>query len=133
MRSINFSFKLFLAQAFICLLFSPITSYAGWKYYDTSSNDDVFFYDDASVEKNGPIVKLWAVTDSKRRDETGALSNRSKLVIDCANQSYGMTFLSSYSENGLKGNSLFNDYTSGKMYPIAPTSSMKKLSNIVCK
>lgn len=122
--------KLILLLSLILVSFNVM---AEWRYYGTSNEDDIYFYDDSSIEKNGSIVKLWVSSEFKRRDETGALSDRDKMLIDCNNQLYGFNFVTTYSEHGLKGKSIFNDYVSEKMYPIAPTSTVRKLFNIVCK
>jgi len=117
---------------FIFLLAFSNNSIAEWIEYSTEANGDVFFFDNARVQKNGNLVSVW----NRIRYKTslmGASSYQSFSKIDC----------SEYSETTLQ-NTFYSDKdwtmpamaTNTKEKPkkfINPNSAMEQLANILCK
>lgn len=137
MQSISLSLKLFLAQFFICLLFSPITSYAEWKSFVVFNDGQAHFYDKSSVKRNGEKIRVWEYvnfsTDNKEEKYTDMVSSRQLEEIDCVNETSKTLSLHSFTKLDLRGD--MKDYTNPDptIHYIVPNSAMSALMQLVCK
>lgn len=116
----------------IYFLTSPSTSMAEWVKYSTRTNGDVFFFDDARVQKNGNSISVWNRVQYKS-SLMGASSHQSFLRIDCSE--YSETTLQStfYSDKNWNIPAMATNTREKPKQTINANSSTERLANILCK
>ena len=70
----------------ILLLTVPGSAIAQWVEYSTRPNGDVYFYDDARVQKHGSQITVWTRVRYKT-SVMAASSFQSHLKLDCSEKS----------------------------------------------
>jgi len=60
---------------------------ADWEKVAESDNFDRYI-DPATIRKDGNLVKVWEITDYKKRDKDGHLSLRSRTEYDCKQERF---------------------------------------------
>ena len=117
---------------FIFLLSFPSHAMAGWIEYSTQPNGDVFFFDDARVEKNGNHIRVW----NRVRYKTslmGAASYQSFLRIDCSQFSQITLQSTFFSDKDWAVPAMATNTKPKPQKPIVANSALARLANIVCK
>ena len=116
----------------IFLLTFSCNAMAEWVEYLTKPNGDVFFFDNARVEKNGSLVKVW----NRIRYKTSVMaasSYQSFIRIDCAE--YSETILQStfYTDKNWTTPAMATNTREKPTVNINANSATEHLANILCK
>ena len=114
------------------LLTFSCNAMAEWVEYSTRANGDVFYFDNARVQKNGNLVKVW----SRIRYKTSVMaasSYESLIRIDCAE--YSQTTLQStfYIDKNWTTPAMATDSKEKPKISINAGSATERLANILCK
>lgn len=116
----------------IFLLTFSCNSMAEWVKYLTSTNGDIFFFDNSREQKKDNLVKVWNRVQYKS-SVMAASSYQSLVKIDCSD--YSETILQStfyIDKNWSTPAMATNTKEKPKKY-IEANSAMKHLANILCK
>lgn len=116
----------------ISLLGFSCNTMAEWVEYSTRANGDVYFFDDARVQKSGNLVHVW----NRIRYKTsvmGAASYQSLMKIDCSE--YSETTLQStfYTDKNWTTPAMATDAMEKPKVPINANSATQRLAGILCK
>jgi hypothetical protein len=116
----------------IFLLTFSCNATAEWVEYLTKPNGDVFFFDNARVQKNGNFVKVW----NRIRYKTSVMaasSYQSLIRIDCAE--YSETTLQStfYTDKNWTTPAMATNTREKPTVKINANSASERLANILCK
>ncbi len=105
---------------------------ADWVEYSTRVNGDVYYFDDARVQKNGSRVTVW----NRARYKTSvmaAFSYQSQIVIDCATYSVATTESTFYLDKDWLKPAMATDSTEKPWVSIDAESAIGELANKLCK
>ena len=100
--------------------------------YSKRTNGDVYFYDNARVQKQGNLVTLW----SRIRYKTsvmGASSYQSFIEIDCSEYSETTLQRTFYSDKNWTIRAMATDMTKKPKVTINANSASERLADILCK
>lgn len=117
---------------FLFLLTFPSHSMAAWVEYSTEANGDVFFYDDARVQRDGNHINVW----NRVRYKTslmGAFSYQSFLRIDCSEYSQKTLQSTFFSDKDWAVPAMATNTRERAKTPINLNSALARLANILCK
>ena len=105
---------------------------AEWVEYSTRSNGDVFYFDNARVQKNDNLVKVWNRIRYKS-SVMGASSYQSFLEIDC--YEYSETTLQStyYNDKSWTTPAMTTDTKKTSKEVIKANSATEHLADTLCK
>ena len=119
------------------LLFVPLLVFSGnsmaeWVEYSTGANGDVFYFDDARVQRDDSLISVW----SRIRYKTsvmGASSYQSLLNIDCS--AYLETTLQStfYSDKNWTTPAMATNTRKKPKVSIKADSATQRLADILCQ
>ncbi len=117
---------------FLFLLSFSCSSMADWIEYLTKANGDIFFFDNARVQKNGNFVNVWNRVRYKT-SVMAASSYQSLIKIDCSE--YSETTLEStfYIDKNWTTPAMATDTKEKPKKTIDINSSTIQLANILCK
>ena len=120
--------KLFL----VCLMMLAGSAWADWVKFDENEQMQ-FFYDPATIRKDGNIRRVWRLQNFKQLGDEGEMSRRFRIEYDCKNERDNILSFSGHSELMASGTTLYshND-TGGKWRDIPPRSSAATILAIVC-
>ena len=115
----------------LLLTFSPNTM-AEWVEYSTRPNGDVFFFDNARVQKNGNLVEVWNRVRYKT-SVMAASSYQSFIRIDCSE--YSETTLQStfYTDKNWTNPAMATNTKAKPKVDITANSATERLADILCK
>ena len=105
---------------------------AEWVEYSTRANGDVYFFDDARVQKNGNLVNVWNRIRYKS-SVMGASSYQSLMEIDCAEYSETTLQRTFYSDKNWAAPAMATDSKKKPKVSINANSATERLANILCK
>ena len=114
------------------LLTVPCNAMAEWEEYSTAANGDVFYFDDARVEKDGDLVKVW----SRIRYKTsvmGASSYESFISIDCSENSETTLQRTFYTDRDWTTPAMATDTRKKPKVYIDANSATQRLAKILCQ
>lgn len=116
----------------ILLLTFSCQSMAAWVEYSTRANGDVYFFDDARVQKDGNLVKVWSRIRYKS-SLMGASSYQSLIKIDCSE--YSETTLQStfYSDKNWTTPAMATNTREKPKVAIDANSATQRLANMLCQ
>ena len=116
----------------VFLLTFSCNSLAEWVEYFTRTNGDIFFFDNARVQKDGNLVKVWNRVRYKS-SVMAASSYQSFMKIDCSE--YSETTLQStfYTDKNWTNPAMATDTKEKPKEYIDANSAMERLANILCK
>ena len=115
----------------IFLLTFSCNAMAEWVEYLTKPNGDVFFFDNARVQKNGNFVKAWNRVRYKT-SVMAASSYQSFIRIDCAE--YSETILQStfYTDKNWTTPAMATNTREKPAVNINANSATERLADILC-
>lgn len=115
----------------IFLLGFSCNTLAQWVEYSTAANGDVFYFDDARVQKNGNLVSVWNRIQYKT-SVMGAASYQSLMNIDCSE--YSETTLQStfYNDKDWTTPAMATNTEKNPKLSIKEHSATQRLANILC-
>jgi hypothetical protein len=119
--------KLFL----VCLMMLAGSAWANWVMYDTTDTN-TFYYDPATIRKDGNMRQVWALLDWRKRDKDGVMSHRLRYEYDCKQERYRFLGISVHTEPMAGGKVLHAEGGSNDWAEIAPETVIEKLLKIVC-
>jgi len=105
---------------------------AEWIEYSTRPNGDVFFYDNARVEKNGPQISVWTRVRFKR-SVMAASSYQSLLRLDCSEYSETVLQSTFYTDKDWNTPAMATNTNVKPAISIKENSATGQLANILCK
>jgi len=105
---------------------------AEWVEYTTQSNGDVFFYDNARVEKQGDQISVWTRVKYKT-SVMGASSFQSLLKFDCSEDSETVLQSTFYSDGDWIKPAMATNTNAKPKNSIKPNSPSGQLLIILCK
>ncbi len=107
------------------------SAWAKWVLYD-SDRETKFFYDPATIRKDGNLRRVWELMEHIKRRDNGAMSYRFRAEYDCKQERYRFLGFSSFPEP-MAGGRAFE--VLGEHYEwtsIAPNTVTETILNIVC-
>jgi len=105
---------------------------AEWVEYSTASNGDVYFYDNARVEKNGNQFSVWTRIRYKT-SVMAALSYQSLLNLDCSENSETVLQSTFYNDKDWNKQAMATNTNAKPKTMVKPNSATGQLINILCK
>jgi hypothetical protein len=119
--------KLFLA----CLMMLTGSAWAEWVLF-LDQEKAQFFYDPATIRKDGNMRRVWTLQNLIRPSEEGAMSNRIRVEYDCKEESYKILGGSIHSQPMTGGDVLHSFVEDNKWRVIAPDTASDVILKIVC-
>ena len=118
--------------ALLLLLTFSFNAMAEWKEYSTRANGDVFYFDDARVQKDGSLVNVWSRVRYKS-SVMGASSYQSFISIDCSE--YSETTLQStyYIDRDWTTPAMATDTQQKPKVYMDANSATRRLAEILCQ
>ena len=116
----------------IMLLGFSCNSMAAWVEYSTGANGDVFYFDDARVQKDGDLVNVW----NRIRYKTsvmGASSYQSLIEIDCSEYSETTLQRTFYSDKNWTTRAMATDMKMKPNVSIDANSATQRLADRLCQ
>ena len=117
---------------FLALLTFSCHSIAEWVEYSTRPNGDIFYFDDARVEKNGNQISVWNRILYKT-SLMGAFSYQSLLKIDCSEKSEITVQHTFYSDKHWTTPAMATNTKPKRKNHIKKNSATQQLADIVCR
>lgn len=105
---------------------------AGWVEYSTRANGDVYFFDDARVQKDGNLVNVWNRIRYKS-SVMGAASYQSLIKIDCSEHAETTLQSTFYSDKNWTTPAMATNTRAKPTVSINANSATQRLADILCK
>ena len=113
------------------LLLASGAACAEWlKFSETASYN--FYINPDTIRMDGKLIKVWLLNDYKNRSETGGLSSRVKIEIDCSGERIRTLTLSEHSEHMAGGELTFTGKKENDWRDVAPDTVNEKALKLVC-
>lgn len=107
------------------------SAWAEWvKYSETDRT--TFYYDPATIRKDGHIRRVWQLEDLRMRHKDGEMSRRSRIEYDCKQERMRYLGLSEHSESMAGGQVLNTFGEDDKWREIPPETPLETMLKIVC-
>ena len=119
--------KLFL----VCLMMLAGSSWAEWVMY-AKTEEATFYFDPATIRKDGHIRRVWELSDLRKRERNGDMSVRMRKEYDCKQERRRFLGISGHSEPMAGGTVGGVDGEDNKWTAIAPSTVNEVIFNIVC-
>ena len=105
---------------------------AEWVVYSKRTNGDVYFYDDARVQRNGNFVSVWNRI-RYRTSVMAASSYQSLIEIDCSEYSETTLQRTFYTDKNWNTPAMATDTNKKPKVAINANSATERLADILCK
>lgn len=112
------------------LAFSP-SAIAEWAEYSTRSNGDVFFFDNARVEKSGTQISVW-IRVRYKTSVMAASSYQSLLRLDCSENSETVLQSTFFTDRDWSKPAMATNTSPKPKKQVEKNSSTEKLMSILC-
>ena len=120
--------KLLLA----CMMMLAGSAWSEWVRY-AESEEATFYFDPATIRKEGNMRRVWAIQDLRKPDKVGGeMSVRLRNEYDCKNERSRTLGLSTHSEPMAGGTVLELGGEKQNWRAIAPESVNETIFNLVC-
>jgi len=119
--------KLFL----VCLMMLAGSAWAEWVMYG-GEETSIFYYDPATVRKDGSMRRVWELQDLRKRRNNGVMSRRMRSEYDCKQEQYRILALTSHTEPMADGMPFGTAGEDNTWRAIAPDTIAETIFNIVC-
>jgi len=116
----------------ILLLIFSCNTMAEWVEYSARANGDVFYFDNARVQKNGNLVNVWNRIRYKS-SVMGASSYQSLMKIDCSEHSETTLRSTFYTDKNWATPAMATDTRQKPKVYITANSATERLADILCK
>ena len=117
---------------FALLLTFSANTMAEWVEYSTGANGDVFYFDDARVQRNGDLVNVWSRVRYKT-SVMGASSYQSLLKIDCSGYSETTLQRTFFSDENWTVRAMATDTKEKPEQQIDANSPTSRLADVLCE
>jgi hypothetical protein len=114
------------------LIALPLPALAEWKLMETSKDGDHFYYDPATLERDGDLVRVWMMSDMHAITTTGRFSFRHQHEFDCRAPQHRTLRSESYVAHMASGKPRDWDDTPGDWHDFAPGSGYDKDRKLFC-
>ena len=119
--------KLFL----VCLMMLAGSAWAEWVFY-AETDTSTFYFDPATIRKDGHIRRVWELIDLRKRHNDGEMSRRYRVEYDCKQERMRYLGISEHSETMAGGKVLTIAGESTVWDGIAPGTVVERMLNLVC-
>lgn len=116
----------------ILLLPFSCNAMAEWVEYSTRPNGDVYYFDDARVQKDGHLVRVW----NRIRYKTSVMaasSYQSLIKIDCVENSETTLQNTFYTDKNWTNPAMATDTSAKPKMSIKADSATARLADILCQ
>ena len=125
-------------KTFLFVVMSVIVSvnaYANsnWVYINTSTEGDVFFIDNNSIQKSSDSITFWRRTNYRQRDQFGDLSSKIQDTINCRTREIISRYYMFYDDINNAGTMTTSSAKKSSWEPIAPDTVSWRWFEHVCK
>ena len=107
------------------------SAWAEWVFVGESETS-TFFYDPATIRKEGNMRRVWELQDLRKRGKSGEMSLRMRMEYDCMNERSRFLGISGHSEPMALGGVLATAGEDKNWDAIAPNTAADQLLKIVC-
>lgn len=123
-----------MKKLLFALIFVPTISYAAnWVSVSISATGDKFKVDSTSITRNGNEVTFWEIINNAKRSDTGNLSSKNQMTINCRTKEFNTKYTQTFSDYDGQG-TLSLQYSSPSTWtPIPPDSTYENVMKFVCK
>jgi Surface-adhesin protein E/SPOR domain len=108
------------------------STWASWVKYGESDHA-TYYYDPATIEKNGNLTRVWQFQDFKKPASDGSRSIRFLSEFDCAGSRYRILQWSTHSEETLRGDTIAKGGKVKNWIDIAPQTSFAAVREDLCR
>jgi hypothetical protein len=116
---------------FVCLMMLAGSAWAEWvAFFDSESI--TYYYDPATVRKDGNMRRVWRLQELKQRHADGEISRRIRMEYDCKQERYRILFASTHSKPMAGGETLFSQNIDGPWGDIPPATAAEDMFKIIC-
>lgn len=116
----------------ILLLTFSSSLLADWVEYSTKSNGDVFYFDNARVEKTGSQIRVWTRVRFKSSVMVSS-SYQSLLKLDCSENSETVLQSTYYTDRDWDKPAMSTNTNAKPKTLVKPNSTTGQLVNLLCK
>jgi hypothetical protein len=113
------------------MLLAATPAWAQWVRYD-KNNIATFYYDSASVQRDGQLRRVWEIVDLNERGTRGDMSSRVLWEYDCKGERHRILSASMHSERMAGGRTLYVDDSPIQWSDIRPGTPNETMRKIVC-
>jgi hypothetical protein len=107
------------------------SAWAEWVKY-AEKDENTFYFDPATVRKDGNMRRVWELTNYKQRDKYGSISSRLRGEYDCKQERYRVLTISEHSEPMAGGSVTRQQYDGGPWADIPPGTISEVIFKVVC-
>jgi len=119
--------KLFL----IGLMMLASSAWAEWVMYHKDESI-TFYFDPATIRKDGNIRRVWVLQDLSKRQDGGVMSRRIRHEYDCKQERFRHLGFSAHSEPMAGGELLVMGDEHKVWTDVPPSTAIEIILNIVC-
>jgi len=116
----------------VLLLTSSSNLMAEWVEFSTRSNGDVYFFDDARVERDGSQINVWTRIRYKT-SVMAASSYQSNIRLDCTEKSETTLQSTFYTDKNWDTPAMATNFNAKPKKKVRPNSVTWRLVDILCK
>ena len=116
---------------FVGLMMLTSSAWAEWVIF-SKDEEATFYYDPATIRKDGNTRRVWTLQNLKQRHADGEMSRRGRMEYDCKQERFQVLDISQHSEPMAGGKVLTVEIGSGTWRGIAPGTINESILNIVC-
>ena len=125
---------MFIKTLFLALFFVSGSAFAEWRFLTASTTGNDFYFDPATIRKDGNIRTAWMKLELKTADIDEVRSSRAKFEIDCKKETIRFLTEARFAEPSLMGKLLSDkDFPNAPPTLIAPETINNTLMQMVCK
>ena len=91
------------AALFLILTMLSFSASAAWTEVTTGNEGDIHYVDFDTLKKDGSLRSFWRLTNYGQPLSRGRLSARSKVVLDCKQETFETVSLDFFAQYGARG------------------------------
>jgi len=114
------------------LLTFPCSVLAEWVEFSTTPNGDVFFFDNARVEKDGDEIIVWIRVRYKTA-VMAASSYQSRVKLDCSENSETVLQNTFFTDNEWTKPAMATNTNAKPTKYVTENSALERLMNLLCE
>ena len=103
-----------------------------WVFVDSNSDNDLFFIDANSIQKNGDSYTFWTKVNNGKRDSRGNLSSKSQSTFNCRTREGTYRYIMVYDDTDNNGKLTNSFKAKDDWYPIPPGTVDWTIYKYVC-
>ncbi len=115
----------------VSLMMLASSAWAEWVFHSETSRAN-FYYDPATIRKDGNMRRVWELQDIRERIKSGAISIRLRYEYDCKLERSRILGISGHSEPMAGGTVLSTEGEQTQWDAIAPGTPAEFMLNLLC-